>query len=249
MSSIRPVDSNPAAALEPENLDVAPPPVRSSAPAPSCADNHFAFVASAPPEGTGTVEDQAYQATLNGALSAAALFRTGAGLTPIHLQAMLATLGRNAPIPGEPTATADYTSQSCAPPEKLFQAFLQSPDKAFGAADLTLHPNPRSLTNGARFFIEDRTGPVPIWAPVEVKIDYAQRTITFTTLDGHPIRGVNRFEFKSDGAGGSRVKQHSEFQGSSALPTAVGVHVLGALDRQHEIWQGVHGHLAGVGSK
>jgi hypothetical protein len=63
-----------------------------------------------------------------------------------------------------------------------------------------------------------------------------------TTLDGHPLRGTNRFVFEGDGEGGTRVRQYSAFQGSSPA-TTVGRVLMNPIERQHDIWRSVHAHL------
>jgi len=235
-------------------------PVWSNPTAPPAADqiesfihsgDGFHFSASAEgPEGTGAFYDQASQACYTALLSgaaAASVATHGEQPSDETIHTLIDALGINKPLPGEPTATADYQSTIChAPPQVLYDAFVENPDRFFAAAGLKIRPLPaHGLETGVRFMLEDGSTP-PIWAPVEVRLDPERRRIQFVCLDGHPLRGVNEFRFEPDGHGGTKVDQHSEFQGSSTPTTLLGVHVMKALERQHAIWQSVHGELGKV---
>lgn len=67
-------------------------------------------------------------------------------------------------------------------------------------------------------------------APTEVNIDTASRTVRITTLDGHPLRGVNQFIFNE-----------------TAMAKAQDIEVPGAMDpikRQHQIRAEAHATIA-----
>jgi hypothetical protein len=83
-------------------------------------------------------------------------------------------------------------------------------------------------------------GTPPLWMPIQVHLDPAKNAIHITTLDGHPFRGVNDFQFVSDGKGGTVIDQKSAFQGSSDLIKTAGS---SQLDQQHQTWEGVHDFL------
>lgn len=86
----------------------------------------------------------------------------------------------------------------------------------------------------------------PVWAPIEVRLDPENKTLHIKTLDGHPLRGTNDFSF-TDGEGGARMKQVSEFQFSSFAAAGGAAAMKGTskdpLNRQHEIWNNAHAYM------
>jgi hypothetical protein len=193
---------------------------------------------------------------LGQALSTAELAKN-AGLTDLlgddyadrKAQEVLPGLKPIPPVPGEKASVAEYQSHlKGVSPDAAFKNFTRHFLDVLGAAGLRVYPNTQELRDGDRLMLHDPAtlGPPPrpaVWAPVEVHVDPSTRSVRITTLDGHPLRGTNEFKFMSDGSGGTVLRQHSRFQGSSALINSVG-QALGALDRQHEIWRGVHTFLA-----
>ena len=154
------------------------------------------------------------------------------------LRAILKNHEPTPPIATDPIATTDYTSTIpgvC--PREAYATFVNDPTGVFGAAGLDIRPPVNRLTNGAKLFLHDG-GPPPVFAPIQVELDPANNTVRITTLDGHPLRGTNNFQFTSDGNGGTRILQESTFQLSS-MAGKIG-ELLGAVNRQHEIWQSVH---------
>jgi hypothetical protein len=146
------------------------------------------------------------------------------------------------PIVGAPTSLTDYTSTiPGVSAQAAYTTFVNNPGALFGAAGITIRPTSGALQDGAKLFLEEKGIP-PVWAPISVRLDPEHRTVHITTLDGHPLRGTNRFVFQDDGTGGTRIRQYSAFQGSSPA-TSVGLAVMEPIERQHQIWKGVHGKL------
>ncbi|HLL52820.1 MAG TPA: hypothetical protein VK447_04685 [Myxococcaceae bacterium] len=123
-------------------------------------------------------------------------------------------------------------------PDRAYDFFVNDPNAVFGAGDIKIRPEVSSLKDGMRLMLENG-GPPPMWMPIAVRLDPANRSIHITTLDGHPLRGTNDFTFKSDGKGGTVIDQLSRFNGSSPL-SSVGINLMGALQKQHVTWEKVH---------
>ena len=150
---------------------------------------------------------------------------------------------KRSPVLGDSRSitVAHYSSLiPLASPRKIYEQFVANPAEVFRGTGMRLRPEPTQLRSGTRFMMEDHSIP-PIWFPVEVTLDPAKNAITFHTLDGHPLRGTNKFEFKNHGAG-VEVVQTSDFQGSSPL-TTLGMNLTHALDHQHHFWEQVHAGL------
>jgi hypothetical protein len=198
------------------------------------------------PVATGSALNQAKQSvrtTQLGAYAGASVSTAGKMPPDFVASSTLSSLDAMPPIAGEPTAKAVYTCNASCPPKKAYEAFTKRANEMFAAAGLKLRPELKELKDGARAFIED-AGPPPVWAPVTFKLDPEKNKVTITTLDGHPLRGTNEFEFRPGEKGGTRLVQTSHFQGSSPL-VEVGK-ASGAIDRQHGIWDAVHQFIANV---
>ncbi|RKH42439.1 hypothetical protein [Corallococcus sicarius] len=210
-------------------------------------DNGFDFgVGGAfPPRPAGSLREQVKQgALLMAQTEAAAVSVTldGGAMMDAYAREHLRHLEPSPPIDGAPTSLTDYTSTIPGVSAKeAYASFVSHPETLFGAAGIFLRPAASALTDGARLFLEEQ-GPPPVWAPITVKLDEEQRTVHITTLDGHPLRGTNRFVFDDDGTGGTRIRQYSAFQGSSPA-TSVGLALMDPIERQHDIWRSVHGQL------
>ena len=151
-------------------------------------------------------------------------------------------LNASPPIQGAPTSLTDYTSSiPGVSPEKVYAYFVRNPGAVFESAGIQVRPATGALTDGAKLFLEEK-GPPPVWAPITVSLEPGKNTLHITTLDGHPLRGTNRFVFQDDGQGGTRLRQYSAFQGSSPA-TEVGMKLMDPIERQHGIWRSVHAHL------
>jgi hypothetical protein len=211
------------------------------------ADNRFDFAIGGafPPKPTGNLAEQTKQLMLTGMQSEAALASLvlgGGSAVDAYARQHLRRLDPSPPIPGAPTSLTDYTSAiPGVAPEKVYAYFVRNPGAVFASAGIQVRPAVGTLTDGAKLFLEEK-GPPPVWAPITVRLEPEAKTLHITTLDGHPLRGTNRFVFEADGQGGTRVRQYSAFQGSSPA-TAVGMKVMDPIERQHAIWRGVHGHL------
>jgi hypothetical protein len=213
-------------------------------------DNQFSFHHSpGHVEARGSVPAQLWSGTVFAQQSAmAAVHLASGGRFPARedVQATLGSLRLQGVDPGAPLTTADYESHvKGVSPEALFGALVKDPGRFFQAAGLAARPGLEGLRHGARFFLEDK-GPPPVWAPVEVSLDAEARRVRLSCLEGHPLRGHNEFHLQPDGQGGTRVVQHSAFQGGFLPVTALGAHVLGMEERQKEIWRAVHGELSRV---
>ncbi|WIG96800.1 hypothetical protein [Myxococcus sp. SDU36] len=211
------------------------------------ADNQFDFgVGGAfPPKPTGNLMEQVRQGALTAAQSEAAaasrLMGDSAavdGYARLHLD----HLKPSPPITGAPTSLTDYTSSiPDVAPAQAYAYFVRHPAAVFEAAGIRVRPATAALVDGAKLFLEEKGFP-PVWAPITVRLEPAANTLHITTLDGHPLRGTNRFVFDEDGAGGTQVRQYSAFQGSSPA-TSVGMTLMDPIERQHDIWRAVHAHL------
>ncbi len=215
-----------------------------TAAAKKVAHNYKAVAKNVPPKAAGSKSEQAKQLALTVLQTqmAASSIATG-GKAPLDsaLKVALKPLGLSAPITGAHTSTTDYTSNLATTPAKAYAYFVNNPQAVFGAAGLKIRPGTKTLTNGAKLFLEDK-GPPPVFAPIQVNLDAKKRQIRITTLDGHPLRGTNVFTFNAGPNGTTKLVQNSRFQGSSPL-VKVGVTLTGAIERQHQIWKQVHGHL------
>jgi hypothetical protein len=198
-----------------------------------------------PPSSPGA--DQLRQTFKTGDLSADAAIAEvlGEPYASAKAREVLPGLKAMPPIPGKETSTAEYQSHlKGVGPDDAFQNFTHHFADVVGAAGIRVFPHTEEIHDGDRLMLHDppTLGPPPrpaVWAPVEAHVDPKTKTVCLTTLDGHPLRGTNEFNFMSDGQGGTVVRQYSRFQGSSALTNTLG-QALGALDRQHEIWRAVH---------
>ena len=247
----RPLSGVPANSVEVFRgaVAAAPVPTRASSQGALRAreDNGFDFgVGGAfPPRPTGSLREQVKQgALLMAQTEAAAVSVTldGGAAMDAYAREHLKHLEPSPPIAGAPTSLTDYTSTIPGVSAKeAYASFVSNPELLFGAAGIFLRPAASALTDGARLFLEEQ-GPPPVWAPITVKLDAEQRTVHITTLDGHPLRGTNRFVFDDDGTGGTRIRQYSAFQGSSPA-TSVGLALMDPIERQHDIWRSVHGQL------
>jgi hypothetical protein len=211
------------------------------------ADNRFDFAIGGafPPQPMGNLAEQVKQAGLTAAQSnaaAASLVMGGGAIVDAYARQHLRMLDASPPIQGAPTSLTDYTSAiPGVAPESVYAYVVRNPGAVFEAAGIQVRPAVATLTDGAKLFLEEKGMP-PVWAPITVRLEPESNTLHITTLDGHPLRGTNRFVFEGDGEGGTRVRQYSAFQGSSPA-TAVGMAVMDPIERQHGIWRSVHAHL------
>jgi NADH dehydrogenase FAD-containing subunit len=181
----------------------------------------------------GSLVARAKQGALTATLAAAATAPHLSGLVP---RTLLRGLSPMPPIAGEPEQVHRYRSHiPSAEPEAVFSRFVAELPKLFAAAGLTVHAG-----KDGRMMLED-PAPPPLWMPIEAKIDRAARTITITTLDGHPLRGTNAFSFESDGAAGTVVSQETRCQASSEL-SGIGARLFGS-ERQAAAWREFHAYL------
>ncbi|MFP2910707.1 hypothetical protein ACLESD_37850 [Pyxidicoccus sp. 3LFB2] len=211
------------------------------------ADNRFDFAIGGafPPKPTGNLAEQLKQAGLTAAQSnaaAASLVMGERAIVDAYARQHLRMLEASPPVQGAPTSLTDYTSAiPGVAPETVYAYFVRNPGAVFEAAGIQVRPAVGALTDGVKLFLEEKGMP-PVWAPITVRLEPKANTLHITTLDGHPLRGTNRFVFEGDGEGGTRVRQYSAFQGSSPA-TSVGMAVMDPIERQHGIWRSVHGHL------
>ncbi|MCE9674043.1 hypothetical protein LY474_40260 [Myxococcus stipitatus] len=205
----------------------------------------FAVGGSFPPRPTGNLREQMRQGAFTLAQSEAAtasLVMRGGAAVDAYARGHLKMLEPSPPIPGAPTSLTDYTSSMPGvTPEAAFHYFVKNPGPVFASAGIRLQPETASLKEGAKVFLEEK-GPPPVWAPVTFHLEPEAKTVHITTLDGHPLRGTNRFVFEDDREGGTRLRQYSAFQGSSPA-TSVGLKLMDPIERQHDIWRSVHAHL------
>ena len=205
----------------------------------------FAIGGAFPPKPMGNLAEQTKQMGLTATQSqaaAASRLMGDSAVVDAYARTHLQFLKPSPPIQGAPTSLTDYTSAiPGVAPQVAYEYFVRNPGAVFGAADLLLRPATGKLEDGARLFLEEKGVP-PVWAPITVHLEPKTHTVHITTLDGHPLRGTNRFVFQDDGQGGTRLRQYSAFQGSSPA-TTVGMALMDPIERQHDIWRGVHGHL------
>ena len=212
---------------------------------------------SAAPVAYGSAPEQAGQAaalTLNSYMAARnAIHAPG---NDSEAASILKHLSATPPDLKGPTEVVNYSSTlKGVRPEDAFAYFTKNPTSWFGASGITLHPPTAELKDGARVYLAEPGVTPPVFAPIEVHIDEASRTVRITTLDGHPLRGVNQFSFDANADGDCEVHQSSIFQlssfaaeqGAGAMGAAERAGVPGfrdPIDRQHEIWQRAHADLA-----
>jgi hypothetical protein len=179
----------------------------------------------------GSVLSRAKQGAFTSTLAAAA---AGPRLGDLVCRTVLRGLSPTPPIPSAPEETHVYRSRVAAVPADVFAAVSTRLPELFAASGLVVH-------NGkdGRMMLED-PGPPPLWMPVQAMIDATRRTIAITTLDGHPLRGVNSFRFVAEG-GGTLVEQTARCQASSEL-SGVGARLFGS-DRQAAAWREFHAYL------
>lgn len=173
-------------------------------------------------------------------LAAAQSVRSGgSNPTDFEVQARLRGLG-TLPLTGDSGSVTRhdfFSTLEGVAPEAAYQHFVENPEAIFGAGGLKVRPAPERLENGMRLMLED-AGTPPIWFPIEVRLDSARNRIEIVTLDGHPLRGTNSFQFAADGKGGTRVSQFTAYQLSSkAVQLGMGED---ELQRQHDTWESAH---------
>jgi hypothetical protein len=198
-----------------------------------------------PPRPTGNLREQLKQAGLTAAHSqaaAASLLLGSRAAMDDFARGHLLMLQASPPIQGAPTSLTDYTSRiPGVAPEAVYAYFVKHPGPVFESAGIQLRPSVQAMRDGSQLFLEEK-GPPPVWAGITVRLEPKAHTVHITTLDGHPLRGTNRFVFEDDGEGGTRLRQYSAFQGSSPA-TWVGLKLMDPIERQHDIWRSVHAHL------
>lgn len=255
--------SVPQYAEQPECGSPPPPPPAPSTSAAStwegqqCVDTGYAVnnPDAAPTAETG-VTDQAKQAAVLGSLSAAAAASVAGAPMDGTAAKLLPMLDPTPPDVTKKSEFVDYTSTlKGVSPQAAYEYFKHHPADWFGASGITLHPPVSELHDGARVMLQEPGVTPPVWAPIEVHLDDAARTVSITTLDGHPLRGVNQFTFEENAQGDAVVHQSSVFQ-SSSVASEQGGHAMGALqragvpgfqdpiERQHAIWKAAHATIA-----
>jgi|GEM_PF-5451569 len=208
-------------------------------------DNGFQILTRGPfpPKAAGSFFGKLHQAQMTAANSLKAeesILSHGSSPSDASVRSQLDGLHPLPVDPGTAISHADYTSDiPGTTPEQAYNLFVNNPSAAFGAGGLTVRPATSQLHDGDRLMLQAGGTPA-LWMPIEVHLDPAHTAIHLTTLDGHPFRGDNNFQFQSDGRGGTTVAQTSEFQGSSQLINVAGE---GQLNQQHETWRGVHAFL------
>ena len=222
-----------------------------------CVDTGYALDnPNAAPTAQGTLREQLNQAAVMTYLTdVAALHAAGANQdedAAVVIRHLSAT-------PPDTHAKTEYTNYSSTlpgvSPKAAFDYFVKNPAAWFGASGITLHPPTAELKDGARVFLAEPGVTPPVFAPIEVSIDEASRTVRITTLDGHPLRGVNQFSFEENSKGDCELRQSSAFQlssfaaeqGSTVMAKAEEAGVPGAMNplkRQHQIWEEAHAKIA-----
>jgi hypothetical protein len=210
----------------------------------------------ASPVAVGSPAEQAKQAAIMTEWTVVAA-REAAGLpTEFEAKTLLKYVDPTPPDLKGQTEFANYSStMKGVTPQDAFDYFVKNPTAWFGASGITLHPPVKELTDGARVALAEPGVTPPVFAPIEIHIDREARTINITTLDGHPLRGVNRFSFEANAQGDCELHQSSAFQlssfaaeqGSAVMSKAAKAGVPGmkdAIQRQHEIWERAHANIA-----
>ena len=211
---------------------------------------------SAAPTAQGTAKEQVSQAAVMTLWTGMAA-RQASGVNQDQVAAEV--LKHVSATPPDTTAKTEYTNYTSTlpgvSPQAAFDYFVKNPGAWFGASGITMHPPTAELRDGARVFLAEPGVTPPVFAPIEVNIDAATRTVRITTLDGHPLRGVNQFSFDENVKGDCELRQSSAFQlssfaaeqGSIAMAKAQDLGIPGAKDpikRQHQIWEDAHANIA-----
>lgn len=208
------------------------------------------------PVAVGSAPQQAKQAAAMTEWTVIAAREAARLPTDVETHMMLAAVSPTPPDLKGPTEYVNYTSTlKGVSAQDAFDYFVKNPAEWFGASGITLHPPVKELTDGARVALAEPGVTPPVFAPIEIHVDRAARTVDITTLDGHPLRGVNRFTFEQNANGDSELHQSSAFQlssfaaeqGSAVMSKAARAGVPGlkdAIERQHEIWQRAHANVA-----
>lgn len=208
----------------------------------------------AKPTAQGT--DQMKQAAVMGLWTALAGDNAAGVQVDDAAQAILSEVKPTPPDTSKPTEYVNYASTIKGVSAKdAFEYFKKHPTEWFGAAGITLHPPVKELKDGARVGLTEPGITPPVMAPIEVHIDEASRTVSITTLDGHPLRGVNQFSFEENAKGDCEMRQSSAFQlssfaseqGSTVMSKLAQKGVPGlqdAIERQHQIWERAHANVA-----
>lgn len=225
--------------------------------APQSFDTRYAITnPGAAPSAQGTAGEQLTQAAYLTKWTALAAASHGGAKLDAQAARELATLKATPPDLRLPTELVNYSSHlEGVRAADAFAYFKDNPGAWFGASGITLHPPTSKLTDGARLFLQEPGMFPPVWAPIEVNIDERARTVRISTLDGHPLRGVNQFSFGEDARGHCELHQASVFQlssvasevGSTAMAKAAAAGVPGLQDpisRQHDIWKNTHADVA-----
>ncbi len=210
----------------------------------------------ADPKAQGSTQEQVKQVSSMGLMTKLATDRaTGTNVKQLEAE-VLKHLDATPPEVSAPTESANYNSTMKGVGAKAaFDYFVKNPNAVFGASGITLHPPTTELKDGARVFLAEPGVTPPVYAPIEVHIDEAARTVRITTLDGHPLRGVNQFSFDENVKGDCELRQSSLFQlssfaselGSKGMAAAQKAGVPGVqnpIERQHQIWERAHADVA-----
>lgn len=258
--------------LENQTADNAVPPTKAQATSPAQRGEPNAVCAypaaqsfdtgytvtnpSAAPTAQGSAAEQLTQAAYLTQWTALAVASHAGVAVDARAAAELPKLKATPPDLSLPTELVNYTSHlPGVRAADAFAYFKDNPNAWFGASGVTLHPPTSKLTDGARLFLQEPGVTPPVWAPIEVNIDEKARTVRISTLDGHPLKGVNQFSFGEDARGDCELHQSSVFQlsslpaevGSAAMAKAAAAGVPGLQDpisRQHDIWRNAHADIA-----
>ncbi len=217
----------------------------------ACFDTSYRVTnPSADPSAVGSLDEQREQIATTTQLTVLAAISLSGEDVDDQAGSLLSTLRPSPPDVSEKVEVVDYSSRlEGVSPDAAYGYFVKNPEAWFGASGITLHPKPSGLKDGARVMLQEPG--LPIWAPIEVHLDDKARTVRITTLDGHPLRGVNQFTF-SKVAGGTELRQSSVFQMSSTVASggawvmsqASALGLQSPLERQHEIWARAHAAVA-----
>ena len=147
--------------------------------------------------------------------------------------------------PSRATRPEYMTDIPNAAPDQVYKELVDHTKEAFAAGGANLRLSDGGVKDQGRYMIEaPGKGLEPtVWLPVEVHLDPESKSVDFHCLDGHAFRGHNKFEMKSDGHGGTLIDQNSEFELSSA-PINMLKGPMKVLDKQHAMWENVHGFLS-----
>jgi hypothetical protein len=210
----------------------------------------------AAPTAQGDLKEQVKQAGAMSVWTAMAASQAAGENQDAAAKGLLMVLKATPPDTKAPTEYTNYTSTlTGVSPQAAFDYFVKNPKAWFEASGITLHPPIGELRDGARVFLAEPGVTPPVFAPIEVNVDEASRTVRITTLDGHPLRGVNQFSFDENANGDCELRQSSAFQlssfaaeqGSTVMAKGEALGVPGAMDpikRQHHIWEAAHANIA-----